>query len=183
VQATTQEIADMTSAFSKLTMHTDQHPGRGIEIRSPVSGLVNSPDELAGPVYQSGLMPDAVQVQLQGHQLVAPFSGIVTSTDRGGHRILLHHSNGLKLEIAFPPQTAQHTLGFRWLVATRSKVSAGQPLLQFDAARLTPWCQPLYCILALSDHPKIQRIHSKSGYVAAGLDPLFWLELSPAVAN
>jgi PTS system glucose-specific IIA component len=173
----------MTSAFSKLTLHTDQHPGRGIEIRSPVSGLVFSPDTLAGPVYQSGLIPDALQVQLQGHQLVAPFTGIVTSADRGGHRILLHHPNGLKLEISFPAETAQHTLGFHWLVAERSKVSAGQPFLQFDAARLTPWCQPLYCILVLSDHPKIQRIHSKSGYVAAGVDPLFWLELSPAVAS
>ena len=93
-QATTQEIAEMTSAFSKLTMHTDQHPGRGIEIRSPVSGLVSAPDAPAGPVYLSGLMPDAVQVQLQGHQLVAPFSGIVTSADRGGHRILLHYQRG-----------------------------------------------------------------------------------------
>lgn len=173
----------MISAFSKLTLHNDQPPGHGIEIRSPVSGLVSAPDTPAGPIYLSGLMPDAVQVQLQGHQLVAPFSGTVTSADRGGHRILLHHPNGLKLEIAFPPQTAQHTLGFQWLVATRSKVSSGQPLLQFDAARLTPWCQPLYCILALSEHPKIQRIHSKSGYVAAGLDPLFWLELTPAVAS
>lgn len=173
----------MTSAFSKLTLHNDQLPGRGTEIRSPVSGLVSAPDKLAGPVYQSGLVPDAVQVQLQGHQLVAPFGGIVTCADRGGHRILLHHPNGLKLEISFPPQTAQHTLGFHWLVATRSKVSAGQPLLQLDAARLTPWCQPLFCILTLSDHPKIQRIHSKSGYVAAGVDPLFWLEFTPAVAS
>lgn len=173
----------MTSAFSKLTLHTDQHPGRGIEIRSPVSGLVSAPDVLAGPVYLSGLIPDAVQIQLQGHQLVAPFAGVVTSADQGGHRIMLHHPNGLKLEITFPPQTAQNTLGFHWLVATRSKVSAGQPLLQFDAAHLAPVCQPLYCMLTLSDHPKIQRIHSKSGYVAAGVDPLFWLEFTPAVAS
>ncbi len=173
----------MTSAFSKLTLHTDQHPGRGIEIRSPVSGLVSAPDAAAGQVYQSGLIADAVQVQLQGHQLIAPFSGVVTSLDRGGHRILLHHQNGLKLEIAFPPQTAQHTLGFQWLVTERSKISAGQPLLQFDAARLAPWCQPLYCILAVSEHPKIQRIHSKSGFVAAGQDPLFWLELTQTMAS
>jgi len=44
------EDALMTSAFSKLTLHTDQPPGRGIEIRSPVSGLVNKPDDSAGPV-------------------------------------------------------------------------------------------------------------------------------------
>lgn len=173
----------MTSAFSKLTMHTDQHPGRGIEIRSPVSGLVSTPDASAGPVYHSGLIADAVQVQLQGNQLLAPFSGMVTSADRGGHRILLHHPNGLKLEIVFPPATIQHTLGFHWLVAARSTISAGQPILQFDAARLTPWSQPLCCLLTLSDHPKIHRIHSKNGYVAAGVDPIFWLELASAVPS
>lgn len=173
----------MTSAFSKLTLHTDQPPGRGIEIRSPVSGLVNKPDDSAGPVYRSGLLPDAVQIQLQGPQLVAPFAGAVSRSDMGGSRIVLHHPQGLKLEICFPDACQQHTQGFRWLVADRSKMQAGQPLLQFDLARLQRWSSPLTCLLAIVDHPKIQRLHSRSGFVSAGQDPLFWLELKTATAG
>jgi phosphotransferase system IIA component len=173
----------MTSAFSKLTLHTEQHPGRGIEIRSPVSGLVSQPSPDAGPMYSSGLLPDTLQVQVQGQQLIAPFAGILTSADRGGRQIVLHHPQGLKLEISFPSSCEQQTLGFHWLVPQRSKINAGQSLLQFDPARLLRWCHPLYCLLSISDHPKIQRLHSKTGYVAAGQDPLFWLELKTAAAS
>lgn len=173
----------MTSAFSKLTLHTDQHPAHGIEIRSPVSGLVGQPKPEAGPMYSSGLLPDAVQIQLQGQHLIAPFNGIVTSADRGGRQILLHHPQGLKLEVSFPATCIQQTLGFHWLVPQRSKMVAGQALLQFDPARLQRWCHPLFCLLSISEHPKIQRLHSKTGYVAAGQDPLFWLELKAAMAS
>jgi len=173
----------MTSAFSKLTMHKDQHPGRGFEIRSPVTGLVSPPDECAGAVYSSGLVPDAVQVHLQGQQLIAPFSGAISRLDMGGSRILLHHPQGLKLEVCFPAACQQQTQGFRWLVADRSKMLAGQPLLQLDTARLQRWCSPLSCILTIIEHPKIQRLHSRTGFVAAGQDPIFWLELKTANAN
>lgn len=168
----------MVSAFSKLTMHTDQPPGRGFAIPSPISGQVGPPDDHAGTVYSSGLLPDAVQVQLQGQQLIAPFAGAVSRIDMGGSRILLHHVQGLKLEVCFPAACSQQTLGFHWLVPDRSKIRQGQPLLQFDPARLARWCQPLFCLLTVLEHPKIQRLHSRTGFVAAGQDPLFWLELN-----
>lgn len=170
----------MVSAFSKLTMHTVQPPGRGFAIHSPVSGLVATPDDNAGTVYSSGLLPDAVQIQLQGQQLIAPFAGAVSRSDMGGSRILLHHIQGLKLEVSFPAECAQQTLGFHWLVPDRSKIRPGQPLLQFDPARLARWSQPLTCLLTVLEHPKIQRLHSRTGFVAAGQDPLFWLEISSA---
>lgn len=173
----------MTSAFSKLTLHTDQPPTRGFEIRSPVSGLVSAPDDNAGTVYSSGLLPDAVQIQLQGQQLVAPFAGAVSRLNMGGSRIVLHHPQGLKLEICFPDACQQQTMGFHWLVADRSKIQAGQPLLQFDPSRLQRWSSPLTCLISIVEHPKIQRLHSRTGFVAAGQDPLFWLELKSAPAN
>lgn len=173
----------MTSAFSKLIVHTDQHPGQGIEIRSPVSGLISQVEHNAGPAFTSGLLADSVQVQLQGHQLIAPFAGTVSSMDYGGHRITLHHAQGLQLDIVFPAACIQQTLGFRWLVPLRSKIAAGQPILQFDMARLSRWSQPLCLYLSIAEHPKIQRLHSKSGYVAAGADPLFWLELKTTTAG
>ncbi len=168
----------MVSAFSKLTWHAEQMPGHGIAIHSPVSGLVSAPDPQTDPLYRSGLQPDVVQIQLQGQQLVAPFAGAVSRADMGGSRIVLHHLHGLKLELCFPHSCQQHTQGFRWLVADRSKMHAGQPLLQFDPARLSRWSNPLICLLSVYDHPKIQRLHSRKGFVAAGRDPLFWLELS-----
>ena len=173
----------MTSAFSKLTLHTDQPPARGFEIRSPVSGLVSAPDDNAGTVYRSGLLPDAVQIQLQGQQLLAPFTGAVSRLDMGGSRIILHHPQCLKLEICFPDACQQQTMGFHWLVADRSKIQAGQQLLQFDPSRLQRWSSPLTCLVSIVEHPKIQRLHSRTGFVAAGQDPLFWLELKSTQAH
>jgi phosphotransferase system IIA component len=74
-------------------------------------------------------------------------------------------------------------MGFHWLVADRSKIQAGQPLLQFDPSRLQRWSSPLTCLVSIVEHPKIQRLHSRTGFVAAGQDPLFWLELKSAPAN
>lgn len=173
----------MPSVFSKLTLHTDIFPVHGMEIKSPLSGLVSLPDAQAPAPYQAGLLPDSVQIQLQDNQVLAPFQGKLHRADAGGSQILLLHPQGLRLEIRFPPQCQQLTQGFRWLVADGATVRAGQPLLQLDIALLQQWFSPLCCWLTLLDHPKIARLHSRAGYVAAERDTLFWLELHTAVSH
>lgn len=149
-------------------------PDVDYQLRAPVSGLLLA--ELDGPTYlQNGLLGEFQQIHLQGNQLRAPFQGRCIRRDQSGSLVSFIHPQGLRLDISFPEAYQQHGLGFHWHVATDAEVQANQAIVTFDCTLLQQWLAPAQCLVQLHDHPKIQRIYTRTGYVEAGKDALFGL--------
>lgn len=169
----------MPVPFSRLELTTALPVSNGLMIQSPVSGIVQAMSLSAEPAAAAGFFGEGVQVLLQGTQLKAPFAGVCSRQDEAGQQLRFRHTNGLQLDIHFPPQCfAAHSRGFDWRVKQNAEVTAGQLILNFDPVLLSQWVQPLSCLVTLKQHPRFGTIWCRTGYHEVWRDQLFLIELA-----
>lgn len=173
----------MPMSFSRLRLTTALPANSGLSILSPASGITQSLSKSSEAAAAAGFFGEGIQMSLQGTQLRAPFDGIFIRQDAAGQQLRFHHANGLQLDIHFPPQCINgHGRGFDWQLdqpaGQGAKVTAGQLVLNFDAALLHQWVQPLSCIITLKSHPRFGTIWCRTGYHEVWHDKLFLIELT-----
>jgi len=130
-------------------------------------------------LFRSGLAGDGIWLELRDNQILSPFSSQFSRSNATGQQLRWRHSSGLVMQLDFPLFTKQlHGVGFHWAVPEQAEVNAGSLIAQFDLGLLNPLGQKFGVLLRLLPHPKINRIHCRSGYHQAVKDDLLALELS-----
>ena len=168
----------MPAPFGNLHLVQTLPATADLQIVAPLSGTVQSISTAKSVLAASGLSGEGVVITLQGNRLIAPFNGSFSRQDQAGQHLVLHHQNGLRLDLHFDEAcAAHHGKGFEWQTPAQSPMKAGQMLLQFDLALFARWITQPQCVIQLVQAPKFNRIWCRPCFHQAGDDPLFVIEL------
>jgi len=106
-----------------------------LRLRQPVAGTVRPLSEVPDEMFAAGTMGPGIAIDPTGDTIVAPADGTVASIFPTGHAIGLALDDGTELLIHVGIDTVSlKGEGFTTLVAAGDRVTAGTPLLRFDAA-------------------------------------------------
>ncbi|OAH51697.1 N-acetylglucosamine-specific PTS transporter subunit IIBC [Microbacterium oleivorans] len=108
-----------------------------VRLRPPVAGRVLALSEVPDEMFADGTMGPGVAIDPTGDVISAPADGRVESVFPTGHAIGLRLDDGTELLIHVGIDTvAMKGDGFETLVTAGQRVSAGEPLVRFDRARI-----------------------------------------------
>jgi len=108
-----------------------------VRLAQPVAGTVIPLSEVPDPMFAQGTMGPGIAVDPSGDTVVAPADGTVASVFPTGHAIGLALADGTELLIHVGIDTVSlKGDGFETLVKAGDTVTAGTPLLRFDAEKI-----------------------------------------------
>ena len=108
-----------------------------VRLRPPVAGRVLALSEVPDEMFADGTMGPGVAIDPTGDVISAPADGRVESVFPTGHAIGLRLDDGTELLIHVGIDTvAMKGDGFETLVTAGQRVTAGEPLVRFDRARI-----------------------------------------------
>ncbi|MFT4156828.1 MAG: N-acetylglucosamine-specific PTS transporter subunit IIBC [Microbacterium sp.] len=106
-------------------------------LRQPLAGAVVPLTEVPDPTFAQGIMGPGVAIQPSGDTVFAPAATTIGATFDTSHAIALELDDGTELLIHVGIDTVQMKGdGFETLVEKGARVTAGTPLLRFDAAKI-----------------------------------------------
>ena len=101
---------------------------------APLSGTLVPIEESPDPVFAQKMVGDGVAINPTGSEVVAPCAGTVSQIHDAKHAVAVKADNGVEVLIHVGIDTVMlKGEGFEAKVKVGDKVSAGQPLLSFDA--------------------------------------------------
>ncbi|MEJ6548610.1 glucose PTS transporter subunit IIA [Corynebacterium sp. USCH3] len=125
--------AEATASVGKTALR----PGAVTVITAPVEGKVVPLTEVDDPAFSSGALGQGIAVEPSGDTVVAPADGTVLTVQNTGHAVGLRLDNGVDLLVHIGIDTVKMGgAGFEVLVEKKQRVTAGTPLIRFDALRI-----------------------------------------------
>lgn len=116
------------------TAETAVQEGLEVHIQAPLTGDVVALSEVADPVFSSGAMGDGLAIKPTDNEVVAPVDGSIVMTTPSKHAIGIRSNSGIEILIHVGIDTVQlNGEHFELLVQDGDAITAGQPLLRFDA--------------------------------------------------
>lgn len=108
-----------------------------VRLAQPVAGAVLPLSAVPDPMFAQGTMGPGLAIDPTGDTIHAPAAGLVASVFPTGHAIglALHDGTELLIHIGIDTVTMKGD-GFRTLVAAGDSVNVGDPLIQFDLAKI-----------------------------------------------
>ncbi|GAA1701094.1 beta-glucoside-specific PTS transporter subunit IIABC [Microbacterium sediminicola] len=108
------------------------------DVRSPLAGTVVPLSEVPDATFAEGLLGDGVAIRPTGNVVVAPFDGVVAAAFPTGHAVGLRAADGTEVLIHLGINTVElGGKGFSLKVDQGQAVTAGEVLVEFDAAAIT----------------------------------------------
>lgn len=105
-----------------------------VHIQAPLTGDVIVLSDVADPVFSSGAMGDGLAIKPTKNEVVAPVDGSIVMTTPSKHAIGIRSNSGIEILIHVGMDTVQlNGEHFELLVQDGDAITAGQPLLRFDA--------------------------------------------------
>jgi len=155
---------------------------RRLEILAPLSGVLVSLESVPDPVFAQKMVGDGVSLDPTSTQLLAPISGVVAQF-HDAHHALTISGGGVDLLIHVGIDTVLlRGAGFTPLVAKGDSVTAGQPLLTFDADLVAGKAKSLLTQILVANTEAVLGMTPATGLVRAGQDVVLTIEL-PAEAG
>ena len=134
---------------------------------APLSGSVKPITEMPDPVFSSNAMGDglAIEPAAGADTVVAPADATVAATMPGSnHAIGLVLDDGMELLVHVGVDTVEMGgNGFACLVEQGQRVSAGQPLMTFDAAKIRAAGHPTAVAFVITGEGSASELDLRSG--------------------
>jgi len=109
-----------------------------VTVTSPLAGVVRPLDKTGDPVFAGGLIGPGVSIVPNSNKVIAPANGTIVAAPASAHAIGLRTDSGIDLLIHVGIETVRlDGAPFTLLVEQGQRVTAGQALLEFDAAAIT----------------------------------------------
>jgi multiphosphoryl transfer protein len=150
---------------------------RRLEILAPLSGVLVPLESVPDPVFAQKMVGDGVSLDPTSTQLLAPISGVVAQFHDAHHALTISGS-GVDLLIHVGIDTVLlRGAGFTPLVAKGDSVTAGQPLLTFDADLVAGKAKSLLTQILVANTEAVLGMTPATGLVRAGQDVVLTIEL------
>ncbi|MFN8033634.1 MAG: glucose PTS transporter subunit IIA [Mycobacterium sp.] len=158
--------------------------GVATQILSPLEGTVVPLADVPDPVFSKGTMGPGVAVLPSGDTVYSPGNGVVVAVQPSGHAYGLVLDGGIELLIHVGIDTvALKGEGFDVKVAKGQKVSAGTPLVTFDAKVIEAAGYSLITPIVVLNGRKFGSVDAVAhGEIAVGA-PLLTVTPAPAPAE
>ncbi len=125
--------SDLAAATSKSALE----PGTVTVVTAPVEGRAVPLSEVDDPAFSSAALGQGIAIEPSGDTVVAPADGKILTVQKSGHAVGLRLDNGIDLLIHIGIDTVKMGgAGFEVLVEKKQAVTAGTPLIRFDAQRI-----------------------------------------------
>ncbi|MDQ0742219.1 phosphoenolpyruvate--protein phosphotransferase [Pseudomonas sp. W4I3] len=110
------------------------NPSQPLELLAPLSGLLLALDQVPDPVFSSRMIGDGLCIDPTSQTLCAPLAGTISNIQDTGHAVSVTDDNGVQVLMHIGLDTVNLAgKGFTRLVEEGQRVTAGQPLIEFDA--------------------------------------------------
>ncbi|MCX7175916.1 MAG: phosphoenolpyruvate--protein phosphotransferase [Proteobacteria bacterium] len=150
-----------------------------LDILAPLSGVLVPLESVPDPVFAQKMVGDGVSLDPTSTELLAPVEGIVTHLHGAHHALTITSQSGVEVLVHIGIDTVLlKGEGFRPLVSQGERVTAGQPLIAFDADLVACKARSLLTQILIANGEKVVRLTPRSGTVRAGRDVVLRLEVS-----
>jgi len=113
-------------------------PGTVTEVGAPLAGRIIPLADVPDAAFAGGALGQGVGIEPTGDTVVAPADGTILTVQKSGHAVGLRLDSGVELLIHIGIDTVQMAGdGFEVLVEKKQRVTAGDPLIRFDTAKIT----------------------------------------------
>lgn len=110
------------------------NPSQPLELLAPLSGMLLALDQVPDPVFSSRMIGDGLCIDPTSQTLCAPLAGTISNIQDTGHAVSVTDDNGVQVLMHIGLDTVNLAgKGFTRLVEEGQRVTAGQPLIEFDA--------------------------------------------------
>ncbi|MFJ2383336.1 phosphoenolpyruvate--protein phosphotransferase [Pseudomonas protegens] len=152
-----------------------------LQLLAPLSGVLLPLDQVPDPVFSSRVIGDGVCIDPTSQTLCAPLSGVVSNLQHSGHAVSITGEQGQQVLMHIGLDTVNLAgKGFTCLVEEGQQVSAGQPLIEFDADYLARHARSLLTLMLVVSGEAVTGLVSGSLLVELG-QPV--LQIEPACAE
>lgn len=127
-------------------------------VLAPVKGALVPLNQVPDPVFSQKMLGDGIAIDPADGTLHAPFDGKIINMNPNLHAFVIE-KNGIELLVHIGLDTVRlKGKGFTPLVKVGDTVSAGQPILHFDLARITSALDVPFvlCIVTSPSHAQIR---------------------------
>ncbi|MGZ0704840.1 phosphoenolpyruvate--protein phosphotransferase [Pseudomonas piscis] len=126
-----------------------------LQLLAPLSGVLLPLEQVPDPVFSSRVIGDGVCIDPISQTLCAPLSGVVSNLQHSGHAVSITGEQGQQVLLHIGLDTVNLAgQGFTCLVREGQQVTAGQPLIEFDADYLALHARSLLTLmLVVSGEP------------------------------
>ncbi|MGE8354764.1 MAG: phosphoenolpyruvate--protein phosphotransferase [Pseudomonas protegens] len=152
-----------------------------LQLLAPLSGVLLPLDQVPDPVFSSRVIGDGLCIDPTSQTLCAPLSGVVSNLQHSGHAVSITGEQGQQVLMHIGLDTVNLAgKGFTCLVEEGQQVSAGQPLIEFDADYLVLHARSLLTLMLVVSGEAVTGLVSGSLLVELG-QPV--LQIEPASAQ
>nr|BFD44083.1 phosphoenolpyruvate--protein phosphotransferase [Pseudomonas sp. FFPRI_1] len=152
-----------------------------LQLLAPLSGVLLPLEQVPDPVFSSRVIGDGVCIDPTSQTLCAPLSGVVSNLQHSGHAVSITGEQGQQVLMHIGLDTVNLAgKGFTCLVEEGQQVSAGQPLIEFDADYLARHARSLLTLMLVVSGEAVTGLVSGSLLVELG-QPV--LQIEPAFAE
>ncbi|MDS9874541.1 phosphoenolpyruvate--protein phosphotransferase [Pseudomonas protegens] len=152
-----------------------------LQLLAPLSGVLLPLDQVPDPVFSSRVIGDGVCIDPTSQTLCAPLSGVISNLQHSGHAVSITGEQGQQVLMHIGLDTVNLAgKGFTCLVEEGQQVSAGQPLIEFDADYLARHARSLLTLMLVVSGEAVTGLVSGSLLVELG-QPV--LQIEPACAE
>ncbi|MBP5114623.1 phosphoenolpyruvate--protein phosphotransferase [Pseudomonas protegens] len=152
-----------------------------LQLLAPLSGVLLPLEQVPDPVFSSRVIGDGVCIDPTSQTLCAPLSGVISNLQHSGHAVSITGEQGQQVLMHIGLDTVNLAgKGFTCLVEEGQQVSAGQPLIEFDADYLARHARSLLTLMLVVSGEAVTGLVSGSLLVELG-QPV--LQIEPACAE
>ncbi len=159
-------------------MSGQTNPVGGIEVFAPVSGELVAIEKVPDVVFAEKIVGDGLAINPKGNQILAPIDGTIGKIFETNHAFSIESHQGLELFVHFGVGTVElRGNGFKRLAEEGQTVNKGDPILEFDLAYLKEHAESLLTPVVLANMEDVKSLNKSHGYVEAGKDVIFTVDL------
>jgi PTS system glucose-specific IIA component len=110
---------------------------KALAVSSPLAGKIVPLASIPNALFNQGMYGQGVAIEPSGYQLLAPYSGVITSFPQTGHCITLTAKNGLRFYMQLGMDShAMMGEGFKRVAKVGKAYKTGEVLLEFDLIKM-----------------------------------------------
>ncbi|NBF08784.1 phosphoenolpyruvate--protein phosphotransferase [Pseudomonas sp. Fl4BN1] len=152
-----------------------------LQLLAPLSGVLLPLDQVPDPVFSSRVIGDGLCIDPTSQTLCAPLSGVISNLQHSGHAVSITGEQGQQVLLHIGLDTVNLAgKGFTCLVQEGQQITAGQPLIEFDADYLALHARSLLTLMLVVSGEAVTGLVADSLLVELG-QPV--LRLDPATAG
>lgn len=149
-----------------------------LELMAPLSGILVPLESVPDPVFARKLVGDGVSIDPTSQTLVAPCAGTIIQVHACGHAATLETAQGIEIMMHIGLDTVRlKGKGFTTHVKAGDRVTAGQPLIDFDGDFIATHARSLLTQILITTPDRVAALRPATGVIEAGKTKILSLDL------